>query len=85
MRGENGRGAGTDHVAQASNAEAADEEATMGSEDKLKNTAEGAKGKAKEAAGKLTDDERMEAEGKADQVSSDAKQAGEKVKDIFKD
>jgi uncharacterized protein YjbJ (UPF0337 family) len=27
----------------------------------------------------------MEAEGKADQVSSDAKQAGEKVKDIFKD
>jgi uncharacterized protein YjbJ (UPF0337 family) len=72
-------------VAQASNAEAADEEATMGSEDKLKNTAEGVKGKAKEAAGKLTDDERMEAEGKADQVSSDAKQAGEKVKDIFKD
>jgi uncharacterized protein YjbJ (UPF0337 family) len=57
----------------------------MGSEDKLKNTAEGMKGKAKETAGKLTDDERMEAEGKADQVSSDAKQAGEKVKDIFKD
>jgi uncharacterized protein YjbJ (UPF0337 family) len=57
----------------------------MGSEDKLKNTAEGMKGKTKEAAGKLTDDERMEAEGKADQVSSDAKQAGEKVKDIFKD
>jgi uncharacterized protein YjbJ (UPF0337 family) len=85
VRGENGCGAGRDHVAQASNAEAADEEATMGSEDKLKNTAEGAKGKAKEAAGKLTDDERMEAEGKADQVSSDAKQAGEKVKDIFKD
>ena len=72
-------------MAQASNAEAADEEATMGSEDKLKNTAEGMKGKAKETAGKLTDDERLETEGKADQVSSDAKQAGEKVKDIFKD
>ncbi|WP_353081801.1 CsbD family protein [Tessaracoccus lapidicaptus] len=28
--------------------------------------------------------ERLEAEGKADQVEADVKQAGEKIKDIFK-
>ena len=32
----------------------------------------------------LTDNERLEAEGKGDQASSDIKQAGEKVKDAFK-
>jgi uncharacterized protein YjbJ (UPF0337 family) len=31
--------------------------------------------------GKATDDENLEAEGKADQSSSNLKQAGEKVKD----
>ena len=35
--------------------------------------------------GKATDDERLEAEGKGDQVSANLKQAGEKVKDAFKD
>ena len=55
----------------------------MGADDKARNIAEDATGKAKEAAGKLTDDERLEAEGKADQVSADFKQAGEKVKDAF--
>ena len=56
----------------------------MGLDDKISNTAENAKGKAKEAAGKVTDDERLEAEGKADQAGADLKQAGEKVKDAFK-
>ena len=56
----------------------------MGLDDKVSNTAENAKGKVKEAAGKATDDERLEAEGKADQTSADLKQAGEKVKDAFK-
>ncbi|MDH6143497.1 MULTISPECIES: CsbD family protein [Kitasatospora] len=56
----------------------------MSGEDKVKNVAEKAKGKAKEAAGKAVGNERLTAEGKADQVSGDAKQAGEKVKDAFK-
>ena len=56
----------------------------MGLDDKMNNKAEGLKGKAKEATGKATDDESMEAEGRGDQMSSDVKQAGEKVKDAFK-
>ncbi|WP_286930877.1 MULTISPECIES: CsbD family protein [Aeromicrobium] len=56
----------------------------MGLDDKLKNTAEDLKGKGKEATGKATDDEKLEAEGKGDQAKSDIKQAGENVKDAFK-
>lgn len=41
--------------------------------------------KAKEAAGKATDDERLEAEGRGDQASAKFKQAGEQVKDAAKD
>lgn len=55
----------------------------MGLDDKISNAAEGAKGKVKEAAGKAMDDEKLEAEGKADQAKADLKQAGEKVKDAF--
>lgn len=57
----------------------------MSAGDKARNWAEGVKGKSKEAAGKVTDDEKLEAEGRFDQAKADAKQAGEKVKDIFKD
>ncbi len=56
----------------------------MGLDDKIKNTAEDLTGKGKEATGKATDNERLEAEGKGDQAKSDVKQAGEKVKDAFK-
>ncbi|SDU82841.1 CsbD family protein [Jiangella alkaliphila] len=56
----------------------------MGADDKMSNAAEKATGKAKEALGKVTDDERTEAEGKTDQSKADLKQAGEKVKDAFK-
>jgi uncharacterized protein YjbJ (UPF0337 family) len=56
----------------------------MGDDDKVRNTAEQLKGKAKEAAGKLTDDERLEAEGRGDQASADVKQAGENLKDAVK-
>ena len=56
----------------------------MGADDKLKNAAENAGGKIKEMAGKVTDNERLEAEGKADQSKADVKQAGEKVKAAFK-
>ena len=54
-----------------------------GTDDKIRNAAEEAQGKVKEAAGKATDDERLEAEGKADQTKANLKQAGEKVKDAF--
>lgn len=56
----------------------------MGLDDKIGNKAEDLKGKAKEAAGKATDDESLEAEGKADQTSSAVKGVGEKIKDVFK-
>jgi uncharacterized protein YjbJ (UPF0337 family) len=57
----------------------------MGLSDKLDNAKDDLSGKAKEATGKVTDNERLEAEGKADQTEADLKQAGEKVKDAFKD
>jgi len=56
----------------------------MGADDKMKNMGEDLAGKAKEATGKVTDDESMEAEGKMDQSEADLKQAGEKAKDAFK-
>ncbi len=56
----------------------------MSTHDKVENAAEKAKGKAKEAAGKTVGNERLEAEGKADQAKGDLKQAGEHVKDTFK-
>lgn len=56
----------------------------MGLDDKLKNAADDLKGKSKEATGKATNDEKLEAEGKGDQAKSDLKQAGENVKDAFK-
>lgn len=56
----------------------------MGADDKIDNAAQDAKGKVKEAAGKVTGDRKTEAEGKGDQVGADLKNAGEKVKDAFK-
>jgi uncharacterized protein YjbJ (UPF0337 family) len=56
----------------------------MGLDDKIENTAERLGGQSKEAAGKATDNERLEAEGKTDQSKADLKDAGEKVKDAFK-
>ncbi len=38
-----------------------------------------------ESVGKATDDDKLKAEGKGDQTKGDVKQAGEKVKDAFKD
>ncbi len=56
----------------------------MSAMDKMKNKAEELTGHGKEAAGDATGNEDLKAEGQADQVSGNAKQAGEKVKDIFK-
>ena len=57
----------------------------MGNEDKAKNAGQDLKGKAKEAAGKVTDNEQLEAEGKGDQAAADLKPRGEHLKDAFKD
>jgi uncharacterized protein YjbJ (UPF0337 family) len=57
----------------------------MAFDDKVDNKSEEFGGKVKEGVGKATDDEQLQAEGKADQTSSNLKQAGEKVKDAFKD
>jgi len=49
----------------------------------MKHEGEELKGKAKEAYGKVTDDEETEAEGKWDQTKANLKKAGENVKDAF--
>lgn len=56
----------------------------MGLDDKISNAAEDLGGKVKEGVGKLTGNERLEAEGEAQQVKADAKKVGEDVKDAFK-
>ena len=56
----------------------------MGLGDKIGNAAEDMGGKAKEAAGNATDNDRLKAEGQKDQVKADAKKVGEDVKDEFK-
>ncbi|WP_055478597.1 CsbD family protein [Sphaerimonospora mesophila] len=53
----------------------------MSTEDKFRNKAEEVGGMAKEGMGRATDDERLEARGRAEQSESKIKQAGEKVKD----
>ncbi len=57
----------------------------MGADDKIRNAAQEAVGKVKEAAGKLIDNERLEAEGQAEQAAADVKQTVEKAKDAVKD
>ena len=57
----------------------------MALDDKIDNKAEELGGKAKEAAGNVTGDQDLKAEGQGDQASSHVKQAGEKIKDAAKD
>ena len=52
--------------------------------DKAKNKLQELGGKAKESVGKVTGDKSTENEGKRDQVESDLKDVGEKLKDVFK-
>jgi uncharacterized protein YjbJ (UPF0337 family) len=56
----------------------------MGFMDKLKNAAQGAKGKGKEATGRARGDRSQEVSGQADQVKSDVKDIGDNAKDAFK-
>lgn len=57
----------------------------MSAEDKAKNLTEKAGGAIKEAAGKVTGNESLEAEGRGDQSKADLKQSGEKLKDGLRD
>jgi uncharacterized protein YjbJ (UPF0337 family) len=55
----------------------------VGTMDKLKDKAQALEGEGKKKVGDVTDNEQMQAEGKADQMKGDLKSAGEKVKDAF--
>ena len=51
---------------------------------KSKNAKQVAKGQVKQAAGEVMGDDQLVAEGRDDQMKGHLKQAGEKVKDAFK-
>ncbi|MEA4945282.1 MAG: CsbD family protein [Propionicimonas sp.] len=57
----------------------------MGIEDKARNAAQDAAGKVKEGVGRLTGDDRMEAEGKIDQAKAAVKKTAEEAKDTIED
>ncbi len=61
-----------------------DRENDMSLADKAKNKVEELKGKSKEATGRATGDNKLKAEGEADQAKAKLKQTGEKIKDAFK-
>ncbi|MFE6834843.1 CsbD family protein [Streptomyces sp. NPDC057705] len=56
----------------------------MSRDEKGRAKVEQAKGKLKEAAGRMVGNERLTAEGRAERAKGDARQAKEKIKDIFK-
>ncbi|MDJ0385195.1 CsbD family protein [Streptomyces sp. G-G2] len=56
----------------------------MSGDEKVEAKGEQAKGKAKEAAGRLVGNERLTAEGRTEQAKGDARDAKEKIKDMFK-
>lgn len=56
----------------------------MGADDKAENKGENLGGKIKEGLGKVTGNESLEAEGQRDQSKANLKDAGENVKDAFK-
>jgi uncharacterized protein YjbJ (UPF0337 family) len=57
----------------------------MGLADQAKHKLEDLGGKAKETTGEATDNEDLEAEGKADQTKASFKDAADKVKDGLRD
>jgi uncharacterized protein YjbJ (UPF0337 family) len=56
----------------------------MASSDKARNKGQKIRGMAKEFIGRVTRDRGLEAEGKDSQRGADLKDAGEKVKDVFR-
>ena len=61
-----------------------DRAARRAARNKTRNTAQKVKGQVKEAAGRATGDQRLEAEGRTDKTRANLKQATEKVKDAFR-
>jgi uncharacterized protein YjbJ (UPF0337 family) len=61
-----------------------DRAARRAARNKTRNAAQKVKGQVKEAAGRVTGDRRLEAEGRADKTRANLKQAGQKVKDAFR-
>lgn len=57
----------------------------MSAIDKFKNKLQDLKGKGKQTTGRATGNDRLENKGRTDQKKSSAKDAGEKVKDVFRD
>jgi uncharacterized protein YjbJ (UPF0337 family) len=55
----------------------------MSADNDIKNTAQDLLGKGKEAVGKVTNNDKLVAEGKADQAKASVKKAGENIKDAF--
>jgi uncharacterized protein YjbJ (UPF0337 family) len=56
----------------------------MGTADKARDKGQEAKGKAKEVAGKATNNPTRTGKGQREQTKANLKQAGEKTKDAFK-
>lgn len=56
----------------------------MSAEDKIKAAADKVTGQVKETVGKATDDDKLVAEGKADQAKGTIRDKVEDVKDVFK-
>jgi uncharacterized protein YjbJ (UPF0337 family) len=52
--------------------------------DKLRNKAQELRGRIKRNTGEVTGNRRLRAEGSADEMKANLKQAGEKIKDIFR-
>jgi uncharacterized protein YjbJ (UPF0337 family) len=59
-------------------------EVNMSSSDKAKNKAEELKGKTKQGVGRATNDPALEGQGKRERSKGNLKQAGEKIKDVFR-
>jgi uncharacterized protein YjbJ (UPF0337 family) len=57
----------------------------MGADDKTQNKVEEIRGGAKEKIGEATGDDALRRQGERDQSKANLKQAGEKVKDAFRD
>ena len=61
-----------------------DRAARRAARNKTRNAAQKVKGQVKEAAGRVTGDRQLAAEGRADKTKANLKQAGEKLKDAFR-
>jgi uncharacterized protein YjbJ (UPF0337 family) len=75
----------TSRIQRGENTLSFEQRIDMGKKDKAKNRAQIGKGKVKATVGEVTGDAELENEGKADQMKGNLKQAGEKVKDAFKE